>query len=130
MQVNIHRIKLFIMILIIAVVIVYIDYNIKSGNPEFYSGKDNGAFRRFESIVILSTLFFLLMAGNQRILFVIAGFFGGIICSIAGYILAGLLPFDSPFGNVFHIVSCLLFIGLFYALRKLLPKKTYNARTD
>ena len=124
MQVNIHRIKLFIMILIIAVLIVYIDYNIKSGNPEFYSGKDNGAFRRFESIVILSTLFFLLMAGNQRILFVIIGFFGGVICGIAGYILAGLLPFDSPFGNVFHIVSCLLFIGLFYALRKLLSKKT------
>lgn len=120
---NIQSIKLLIMLLIMTGVIVYIDYNIKSGNPDFYSGKDNGAFRRFESIVVLSTLFFSLMTNNKRILFVIIGFVGGIICSVAGYILAGLTPFDSPFGNLFHIISCLLFIGLFYASRKLLSKK-------
>ena len=123
LQANIPKSKLFVMIIIIAGVIVYIDYNIRSGNPDFYAGKDNGFFKRLESIVLLSTLFFTVMSTDKRILFIITGFFGGIASAIAGYILTGLLSFDSPFGNVFHIISCLLFIGLFYALRKLMSKK-------
>ena len=70
------------MIIIMAGVIVYIDYNIKSGNPDFYAGKDNGAFKRLESIVLLSTLFFTVMSTNKRVLFIITGFFGGIICAL------------------------------------------------
>ncbi|MNK15590.1 hypothetical protein D3C87_337360 [compost metagenome] len=43
-------------------VIAYIDNGIKAYDLDFYSGKDDGYFIRFESIIILNTIFYILMA--------------------------------------------------------------------
>ena len=122
----IRKIKFSVLLLIIASVIIYLDYKISTYDMRFYYGKDDGIFVRLESICELSTLFFLVMSKHNRVLNIIIGFFAGLFSSIFTYLVV-LGCFHKYLNNndlVFHIISCLVFIKLFFVIEKILPNRS------
>ncbi|KUJ52374.1 hypothetical protein AR685_04955 [Chryseobacterium sp. JAH] len=118
----IRKIKFCILIIVISYTIVYFDYKIAEGDPNFHYGKDGGIILIIESILILGSLFFLVMAKTKRFLFFILGFFTSLIGSILIYLILG---FCNIFENSpFHIISCISFIIIFFCFEKLINKNT------
>ncbi|CAM2990290.1 hypothetical protein FLFR108385_12225 [Flavobacterium frigoris] len=122
-----RKIKFIILIVFIASIVTYLDWKI-STDLDFHSGKDGGLFYTFESILLLGSLFFVVMAKIKRILFIFLGFFGSLFCSIVVYLVLG---FSNLIDNLpFHIISCLSFIALFFYLEKLFTKSPTTAKTQ
>ena len=128
-MIKLKKILILVFLLITALIIVYIDYRIRNYDLRFYSGKDSGYFKRFESIVVLSTLFYLLNAIRPKgkpkdyLIYGLVGFFIGIFAGFSCYIL---VPYDD-YGLTYHIVSIVICYGSIYVLRKLkrmITKKT------
>ena len=131
-----RRTRFPILIVLITIVIIYIQWNISTGNPNFHYGKDGGIFRMLESILFLGSTFFIVMSNTKRILFLFLGFLISLISSIIVYLLLSgiivyLVPdFKSLYENVlFHVISCVLFITLFFYIEKLITKTTTTANT-
>ncbi len=118
---KLKTILILVFLLITALTIAYIDYRIRNYDLRFYSGKDGGYFKRFESIVILSTLFYLLNAirpkGKPKDYFIygLTGFILGIFVGFSCYIL---VPSDY-YGMTYHIVSIGICYSSIYILRKM-----------
>lgn len=118
----IKTLSIILYIILTAIVIVYIDYGIRSHNMGFYHGKDNGYFVRFESIVILNTIFyFLLSIGQSRKIMdyfkhAVAGFTIGIGVSVVCYII--FLSADY-YGLTFHIVTIVACYSSYFGLIKI-----------
>lgn len=115
---------LFIILYIIltAFVIGYIDNGIRSHNLDFYYGKDNGFFTRFESIVILNTLFYSLLEVIQKktltdyLKHAAIGFISAIFFSVVCY----LIPLGADYyGLTFHIVTIVICYSSYFGLKKL-----------
>ncbi|MCR6642488.1 MAG: hypothetical protein NVV82_26740 [Sporocytophaga sp.] len=116
--------KIFIILLLIITVIVikYIDNGIRTHDMTFYQSKDNGYTIRFESIVILNTLFYSLMAIQPKrkllgyLKHVIAGFgisvFWGIFC----YFL--FLSFDDNYGLTYHVVTIIISYSSYFGIKR------------
>ena len=116
-------IKLIIMLFIICVVVWWVNSRIDAGNPSFYAGKDEGMSARFESILILSTLFYCIMAEKNRIILLVVGFFAGLACSVISISLVSF--FD---GLRFQIIACILFVLVFALINRLWPSFTNKNR--
>lgn len=111
-----NRKIIFVLFIILTVfIIIYIENGINSYDLKFYHGKDNGAFVEFESICILSAIFFLIMSKKNKIINCIIGFILGIIIGIFSYLM---LANFGIFGLAFNVVGCLLFIIVFFVLEK------------
>ncbi|MES2545076.1 MAG: hypothetical protein V4548_09345 [Bacteroidota bacterium] len=100
----------------------------------YYSGKDDGLFKRFESIVMLSTLFFLVMSREKRILYTIIGLFAGVFTAIFTFFIVGLCLgkiIDDTY-QFSHIISCIVFIKLFFVCEKSLirTKTSFNIKIE
>jgi len=109
---------------------LYIIYQIESHNMHYYAGKDNGMFVQFESIIVMSILFYTIMTKRNRIISALVGFGFGIVSGVSGYLLYFSTYDLTNKGIIFPIYSILIFIGLFFLREKLLKtdKKT-NANT-
>jgi hypothetical protein len=118
-----RKIKLIVFLIIAPVVILYLNYRIAIYDMRFYSGKDNGYVVRIESICMLSTLFFLLMCKQKRILNFFLGFMIGIISGIVCYFAANICTDNSNTDLLFHILSCLCFVVVFFVIEKRGNKK-------
>jgi hypothetical protein len=120
----IRKVKLFVLTIIMTIIIFYFDFKISTYDMRFYSGKDDGLFVVFESIVICSTIFFLIMSEQKRILNILIGFFIGILTAILTYIVIAV-SIGKYLNNmilVYHIIAFLLCIKLFFVIEKLLTK--------
>jgi len=110
------NIKLIVLILLTAIVVYIIDYKITAHDLDYYYGKDDGFFRRIESICLLSSLFFGVMTKRTWWIQSLIGFIVGILSSIVSYFLWYYLFDDN--GLSFHIISCLLSILTFFLIQK------------
>jgi len=116
-----RKISFIIFIVLIAIVIYIIEYGIKTYDMRFYTGKDNGLAKQFESICILSTIYFIIMSKQKRLL---NGLFGLLVGIITGVVCYFVLSFLGIFGLLYHILSCLVFIIVFHGIEKLKKNNT------
>jgi hypothetical protein len=126
----IRKVKLFVLALLMTFIVFYFDYKISTYDMRFYSGKDDGLFIVFESIVIFSTIFFLIMSKQKRILNVFIGFFIGIFTGILTYIIIAL-SIGIYLNNIilfYHIIAVLISIKLFFVIEKLLTKSKIETK--
>lgn len=118
---KIKNLLIILFLIATACIIATIDYRIRNYDLRFYSGKDSGYFKRFESIVVLSTLFYLLNAirlkGKPKD-YLIYGLTGFIIGIFVGFSCYFLVPYDN-YGLTYHIVSISICYGSIYVLRKM-----------
>ena len=114
-----RKILFIIFIVLTTIVIGIIEYGIRTYDMRFYAGKDNGLAKQFESICILSTIYFIIMSKQKRLLYGLFGLLVGIITGVVCYFVLSSL---GVFGLLFHIISCLIFIIIFHGIEKL--KKT------
>ena len=127
----IRKVKLFILTTIMAIIVFYFDLKISEYDMRFYAGKDDGLFIVFESIVIFSAIFFLIMSEQKRFLNVIIGFFIGIFTGILTYIIIAL-SIGKYLNNMilfYHIIAVLLCVKLFFVIEKLLTKNINEIKT-
>lgn len=120
----IRKVKLFVLTIIMTIIIFYYDFKISTYDMRFYSGKDDGLFVVFESIVICSTIFFLIMSEQKRILNILIGFFIGLLTGTLTYIVIAV-SIGKYLNNmilVYHIIAFLLCVKLFFVIEKLLTK--------
>jgi drug/metabolite transporter (DMT)-like permease len=120
---QVRKIKLIVFLIIASAVIFYLNKRIAVYDMRFYSGKDNGFVVRIESICMLSTLFFFMMCKQKRILNSILGFVIGIISSVVCYFVAFIFIDNSNTGLLFHILSCLYFVMVFFLIERRRNKK-------
>ena len=116
-----RKIMFSVFIVISIIIVVFLNYKIKT-DISYHAGKDNGYFKRFESIVLLNILFFLFMSKNKKIVFTILGFFNALIISFLGLIITNYFP--SPFdeGGFRHFFILVLSFISFFAIEKLINK--------
>lgn len=113
---NYLRLLLFVIIYVLFVIrINFLNIQIDSYNLEYYSGKDNGVFKLFESIFVFSMVLFIVLAKSKRILFGIIGFFSSFIATIIAMKITNshsLFPIlASIFLIVIFIVSKIILFG-------------------
>lgn len=112
------------------IIVFYFDHKISTYDMRFYSGKDDGLLIVFESIVIFSATFFLIMSKQKRVLNVIIGFFIGIFTGVFTYIIIAL-SIEKYLDNIilsYHIIAVLLCIKLFFVIEKLLTKNKIETK--
>ena len=97
----------------------YIKYQIDAFNIDYYHSKDNGAFVQFQSIIIFSFLFFILISTEKRIMYGIVSIIVGVISSIICYLLF-LTEISFP------ISASLIIMLSFYLIEYLLKLKNEN----
>ena len=115
----IRKILAILLFFIMLAVSFYIKSQIDAFNIDYYHSKDNGAFVQFESIIIFSFLFFILISTEKRIMYGIAGIIIGIISSIICYLLF--------FTEVtFPITASLIVMLSFYLIKYLSKLKNKN----
>lgn len=118
-----NRKILFSVFIVISIIIVFfLNHKIKT-DISYHAGKDNGYFKRFESIVFLNILFFLFMSKNKKIIFTILGFFNAIIISFFGLIIANYFPSPLDEGGFRHFLILVLSYISFFAIEKLINNK-------
>jgi len=114
--------NIFIVLFLILTVIVvaYLDYQIKIYNPTFYAGKVNGYLTRFVTIILMSTLFYVINDINPNRKLVryiysgITGFVAGIVFGIICYLIIG-----ADNGIVYQIIAIIICYSSYFGLRKL-----------
>ena len=119
--------KLILFLLIATTTIIYINHGISTYNMSFYSGKDNGYFLRFESIFILSSLYFVLMTNRNKILDGLIGLAIGFIWGMICYIIT-MLVIPDPFTETFYSVfSCFMFMLTYYMIENYRTRKNNSS---
>lgn len=100
---------------------LYLNYQILSSNPLYYSGKDDGVSARFITHVFVISLSYFLLANKSRYFILLLGVF----ISVSTFVLSYLLFYKSNFRyGYFHLFAILLSFGLYY----LIEQKYLNAR--
>ncbi|WP_299677077.1 hypothetical protein [uncultured Tenacibaculum sp.] len=118
-----------ILIGITVFVIFFLNYKIET-DISYHSGKDNGYFKRFESVIILSVIFYVVISKQKRILYGCIGFLVSIISSFIGMIISNSLPKPMNVDSIIHLVvfaiAYLSLFGIERLIDKTTTKKTYN----
>jgi hypothetical protein len=117
--------KLCALITSIIFIIIYLEFKINT-DLSFHQGKDEGFFIRIESIIILSTIFYFIMAKEKRFLMLLLGFLIGLASVIISYLICLLIVDFRYSGFIFHILSTLIYIRSFF----LIEKKISNGLTN
>lgn len=126
---KLKSILLLVFLVITILTITYIEYGVTNFGLSFYAGKDGGYLKRFESMVCLSTIYYILQlirpgrTFSEYLLAALIGFFMAIIIGIACYLL---LPADD--GLLFHILGIVLSYLSFYVIKRL-QRMTKNKAT-
>ncbi len=119
------HLSLIILLILFATTIFFIEQRIQAYDMRFYYGKDNGLFARFESICVMSSIFFIFLSRGKKIISGIIGLIAGVISSIlSAYITFFILNIWIEKSDLaFHIISVVLFIILFYLREYYLKNK-------
>ncbi len=121
-------IKIIVFLTIAFFVARYINQGIEAHDMRFYKGKDNGFFARFESVCILSAIFFALMTDKNPLLDGLKGLATGIIIGILSYFIVMLIVADSFLAEAYYLLSCSLLMITFYVRKKNLPINSNNSK--
>ncbi len=109
------HLTLIVLLILFTGTIFFLEQRIQAYDLRFYYGKDNGIFVRFESICIMSSLFFTIQTKGIRFISGIIGLITGIFSSILIWLLSFVLYDYIKISDLyFHIFSVTLFITLFY----------------
>lgn len=109
------HLTLIVLLILFTGTIFFLEQRIQAYDLRFYYGKDNGIFVRFESICIMSSLFFTIQTKGSRFISGIIGLITGIFSSILIWLLSFVLYDYIKISDLyFHIFSVTLFITLFY----------------
>lgn len=117
---NYLRLLLFVIIYVLFVIrINFLNIQIDSYNLEYYSGKDNGVFKLFESIFAFSIVLFIVLAKSKRILFGIIGFISSFIATIIAMMI-------TSYHSLFPFLASLFLIIIFISTEIILFRKKVN----
>lgn len=109
------HLTLIVLLILFTGTIFFLEQRIQAYDLRFYYGKDNGIFVRFESICIMSSLFYTIQTKGNRFISGIIGLITGIFSSILIWLLSFVLYDYIKISDLyFHIFSVTLFITLFY----------------
>ncbi len=103
------NIFIIVYLILTIIIVIYLDYQIKIYNPIFYTGKVNGYLTRFVTIIILSTLFYVINNINSKRKLVhllysgIKGFVIGIIFGLISYIIM-----EADNGIIYQIIAIII----------------------
>ena len=109
--------KLIALIICIFIVILYLEYRINT-DSNFHYGKDEGFFIRIGAILILSPIFYLLMAKHKKIIMMLLGLLIGIVSIIISYLFSALFLEFRYSGLIFSLLSALIYIVTFFWIEK------------
>lgn len=117
---NYIRLLVFVVIYVAFVLrINFINIQIDNYNLEYYSGKDNGVFKLFESIFIFSIVVFVVLAKSKRLLFGVIGFFSSFIASIMAMMI-------TSYHDLFPFLASIFLIVIFISTEFILLRKKVN----
>lgn len=120
-----RKIKLIVLCTISICTVLFLDYKIHT-DISYHAGKDGGYFKRFESIIILTILFFSIMAKRKKLLFMIFGFLNAIIITFSVLLIFRYFPASFNEANILHFSILGLSFVSFFGNEKLLEK--FNSR--
>lgn len=108
------------LIFIYLIVVLFIDYKINLLDLNYYNGKDGGLMLRFETSIIMSVVFFIVMSKNNKILFSLLGIIIGVFSTIISYLLLGSF---TTLDDVFYQLGAIfLFTAIFHFIDKRFSK--------
>ncbi|MBF02492.1 MAG: hypothetical protein CMP76_04265 [Flavobacterium sp.] len=120
-QFKMTRIIIAILYLILTTIIIaYIDNGIRTHNMSFYYGKDNGYFTRFESIIILNTVFFFLMTikKNQSVKeYLKQSLLGFVTALIFGLVCYFIFLSSDYYGLTYHVATIIVCYFSYFLLK-------------
>ena len=109
-------IKATSLVLIIVYVVCNVNYKTSLPFNSFlhrYYGKDDLIVRQFESICLLSALFYFVLATRKKFLFLLIGFAIGFL----SFLLSNYISYNLTDNIMYpHIFACVLFTCTFYLL--------------
>lgn len=119
------HLSLIILLILFAATIFFIEQRIQAYDMRFYWGKDNGLFARFESICVMSSIFFIFLSRGEKIISGIIGLIAGIVSSILSAFITFFILYNwiKLSDLAFQIISVVLFIILFYLREYYLKNK-------
>lgn len=110
------KINLSIALVIIYIIIMfYIDFKIKT-DLTYHSGKDGGFFAGLAMISIMSSVYFLVMSKQNKIVFFMIGLFIGVISYLLSYFAT--FYFLNSSDIYYYLLAMILFISLFHIIKK------------
>lgn len=123
MQIVMTRIYFILLYLIFtSLVVAYIDNGIRAHDLNFYHGKDNGYIVRFESILILNAVFFILLSTGKKqtlIDYLKVGMLGFGAAAVIGIVCYLIFLYADYYGLPFHIVTIIMCYSSYFGLKKL-----------
>lgn len=117
-----RKTKLYIFIIITMMIIFFLNYKIKT-DISYHAGKDGGYFKRLESVIILSVLFYIVISKRLQILYGFIGFVISILSSFLGLLIAGILPMTLFGDTIMHLTVFGIAYSSFFGIEKLIEKK-------
>jgi hypothetical protein len=120
-KLNNRKTKLYIFIIITMMIVFFLNYKIKT-DLSYHSGKDGGQFITFESIIILSVLFYVTISKNMRMLYGFIGFIISILSSFLGLLIFSVLPHFLYNDTIVHIIILGISYSSFFGIEKLIEK--------
>jgi len=110
------RIILIVLLILINIsIIFYINFKIAT-DISYHYGKDGGIFSGLKTIVLLSSVYFLILTKHNKIIFFIIGFIIGIISFIVSYFAVFWISNLSDI--YFYLLAMLLFVLSFHHIEK------------
>ena len=116
---------LYIFIIITIIIVLFLNYKIKT-DVSYHAGKDGGYFKRLESVIILSVLFYIVISKRLRILYGFIGFIISILSSFLGLLIAGILPMILFGDTTMHLIVFGISYSSFFGIEKLIKKTLDN----
>lgn len=116
-----RKIKLIVLCIISVCTVLFLDYKIYT-DISYHTGKDGGYSKRFESIIILTILFFSIMAKRKRLLFMIFGLLNAIIITFSVLLIFRYFPEPFNEADILHFSILGLSFVSFFGIEKLLEK--------
>jgi hypothetical protein len=102
-------------------IIFFLNYKIKT-DISYHARKDGGYFKRLESVIVLSILFYIVISKRMRILYGLIGFVISIISSFLGLLISGILPMTLYGDTIMHLIVFGISYSSFLGIEKMIEK--------
>jgi hypothetical protein len=102
-------------------IIFFLSYKIRT-DISYHAGKDGGYFKRLESIIILSVLFYTLICKKSRILYGFIGFVISLLSSFIGLLISNFLPINLFGDSIIHLIIFGISYTSFFGIEKMIEK--------
>lgn len=102
-------------------IVFFLNYKIKT-DISYHAGKDGGYFKRLESVIVLSVLFYFVISKRLHLLYGFIGFIISIFSSFLGLLIGGILQATLFGDTIMHLIvfgiSYLSFFGIEILIEK------------